>query len=386
MRILYPVPEYLPGESARFIQILNTCRALALGGGTVSLYAGIHRGVPQGKVLDVYGLDAPPGLNVIRLPVLRGALSWHVPFHLSFLLRAAEDPGVIFARYLKLAYFLLRNRWAHRCPVVFEAHEIFHKTTSRPGKAPALKKMEAYVYREADSVIAITASLAEEISGLFGRKADAVIPDGVGADFLDLPRHGRGTYLIYTGQLFPWKGVEILIRALSHLPGERVVIAGGSGESLDRLKRIAGDLHVDGRVEFLGTVPHAQVKKFLEEARVAVLPNLPGGVSMFTSPLKLFEYMAAGVPVVASDLPSLREVLRDGENAVLVTPGDPVALAAGIRRILDDEDFGARIALQARKEAAGYTWESRAARILEVLERVKKPERWDHSGQGAGGS
>ncbi len=369
MTILYPVPEVLPGGSARFIQILHTCRALAVRGSRVILCAGVRHGVPPGRIFDAYGIDAPSALEVVRLPVLRGALSWHGPFHLAFLARAAKEAGaVIFGRYIKLADFLLRNRWAHKLPVVFEAHEIFHETTERPGKADALKEMEARVHREADAVIAITASLAEAIERLFGRGAIPVIPDGVDPEFLGAARRGKGSYLLYVGQLYPWKGVEVFVRSLPYLPAERAVVVGGDGEALERLKRLAGELGVEGRVEFLGTVPHAGIRRFLEDALVAVLPNLDAGVSKFTSPLKLFEYMAAGVPVVASDLASLREVLRDGENALLVPPGDPRALADGIRSLLADEALAARIAARAREEAAGYTWDSRAARILEVLD------------------
>lgn len=372
MTILYPVPEILPGRSARFIQILNTCRALAGAGRRVILCAGVRHGVSAGGVLDAYGIDAPSSLEMVRLPVIRGALSWHGPFHLAFLARAAKESGaVVFVRYLKLADFLIRTRWVHNRPVVFEAHEIFHKTTERPGKAAGLKSLEASVYREADAVIAITASLAGEIAGLYGRKAEKVIPDGVGSEFLRIVRRGKGSYLLYTGQLYPWKGVETFIRSLSLLPDERAVVVGGDGEALEKLKGLAGDLGVAGRVEFTGTVPHAVMRTFLEEARVAVLPNLDIGVSRFTSPLKLFEYMAAGVPVVASDLASLREVLRGGENALLVTPGDPRALAEGIRALLADEALAVRIAAKAREEAAEYTWDRRAERILEVFDRLE---------------
>ena len=93
MKILYPVPEFLPGKSARFIQILNTCRALAESGCRVSLCAGVRPGVNPAEVFDTYGLDVPPGLELVRLPVLRGAISWHVPFHFSFLMKATKEPG-----------------------------------------------------------------------------------------------------------------------------------------------------------------------------------------------------------------------------------------------------------------------------------------------------
>lgn len=372
MTILYPVPEMLPGKSARFIQILNTCCALASAGCRVILCAGIRPGIPPAEVLDAYGLDAPSNLEMVRIPVLRGALSWHAPFHFAFLARAAKESGaVVFGRYLKLTHFLLRNRWVHKRPVVFESHEIFHQTTEKPGKTAALKSMESYVYREADAVIAITASLAGEIAEIFGREPEKVIPDGVGSEFLNVTRRGKGSYLLYVGQLYPWKGVEVLVRALPYLPGERAVIVGGSEEQIVPLRRLAESEDVADRILFAGTVPHAQVRGYLENARVAVLPNLDSGVSRFTSPLKLFEYMAAGVPIVASDIASLREILREGENAVLARPGDSEALASGIRSLLEDADLTVRISQRAREAAVNYTWDARARKIIGVLDRLR---------------
>ena len=87
----------------------------------------------------------------------------------------------------------------------------------------------------------------------------------------------------------------------------------------------------------------------------------------FTSPLKLFEYMAAARPIVASDLPALREVLRDGENALLVPPEDPVALAVAIRRLQEDPALAERLAGQAARDVRAYTWEERGRRIVEFL-------------------
>ena len=85
--------------------------------------------------------------------------------------------------------------------------------------------------------------------------------------------------------------------------------------------------------------------------------------------MKLFEYMASGRPIVASDLPSLREILRDEENALLVEPGNAVALTAGVQRIKDDAALGGRLALQALEDVREFTWARRAER-LEVLFRM----------------
>jgi glycosyltransferase involved in cell wall biosynthesis len=104
---------------------------------------------------------------------------------------------------------------------------------------------------------------------------------------------------------------------------------------------------------------------------VLALPNTPGRVSAaYTSPLKLFEYMASGRPMVASDLPALREVLRPDANAVLVEAGDAGALAAGLARVLADAALAARLAAQAREDVRAWTWDRRAERIEALLESM----------------
>jgi glycosyltransferase involved in cell wall biosynthesis len=90
-----------------------------------------------------------------------------------------------------------------------------------------------------------------------------------------------------------------------------------------------------------------------------------------TSPLKAFEAMAAGRPLAASDLPSSREVLRDGETALLVPPGDAGALAAALRRLLDDGALGARLAEAAWRDAAAYSWDARAKRLRALFDEVR---------------
>ena len=130
-------------------------------------------------------------------------------------------------------------------------------------------------------------------------------------------------------------------------------------------------LGIADRVEFRGFVPHAQVRAEIAGAGVAVLP-LPDNLMAryFTSPLKLFDYMAAGAPIVASDLPTVREVLADGDTALLVPPEDPAAMAAAIRRLLVNPGLADRLRRTAFDQVRAYTWDARAARIMEALERL----------------
>ena len=116
--------------------------------------------------------------------------------------------------------------------------------------------------------------------------------------------------------------------------------------------------------------------ELLRQASVLVLPNQASAISTrFTSPLKLFEYMAAGRAIVASDLPSIREVLNDRVNALLVTPGDAHALAEAIRSLLSDRGLARRLAEAAAKAAPQYGWDRRAERLEALFTKVTAPQR-----------
>jgi glycosyltransferase involved in cell wall biosynthesis len=133
-------------------------------------------------------------------------------------------------------------------------------------------------------------------------------------------------------------------------------------------------------VEFVGMVEPSRVSGLLAKGDVLVLPSVGAGPAVnYTSPLKLFEYMAAGKPIVASNLPSIREVLRDGENAVLVEPGSPTALTSGLRRVLEDRKLAERIASRAFDEVAEHSWDCRAERVEALLNEVMSGVQLDDS-------
>jgi glycosyltransferase involved in cell wall biosynthesis len=114
----------------------------------------------------------------------------------------------------------------------------------------------------------------------------------------------------------------------------------------------------------VGYVAPAQVAVQLAHADVLVVPNPPSAIStLATSPLKLFEYMAAGRAIVASDLPAIREVLTHDVNAWLVRAGDAAALADGIRHLAADRDLRQRLARAALASVAEYSWSRRAERL-----------------------
>jgi glycosyltransferase involved in cell wall biosynthesis len=172
---------------------------------------------------------------------------------------------------------------------------------------------------------------------------------------------------VYAGGLLEWKGVDLVVDAARALPGVYFAIAGGMAKDVRRLRARAGGL---ANLRIDGFQPPARVPLYLAAADLTVVPNRskPDISSRYTSPLKVFEAMAVGLPIVASDLPSLRELLEHERDAVLVPPDDPAALARGIERLAGDAALRAKLAARLRSRAAEHTWDARARRVLDWMD------------------
>ncbi|MEO6237451.1 MAG: glycosyltransferase family 4 protein [Vicinamibacterales bacterium] len=388
MRILYLADIRFPLERANGIQSMETCHALASRGHEVTLVVRPDSHRPARDPYMFYGLPRIPSLRIEVAPLTGPAASRRIGY-LTFAIgrsmgRTRQD--LVFTRDLGLASLLLRLPVSMRPPVVYEAHGIAADVAAAlpalltggaaasPAKLRRLSRREAHVWTSADAYVCITDGLRHELERRFGSRPQlAVVPDGARIAEVAPPpagehqEHDLAPFTIgYAGHLYPWKGVDLVIEAVAALQESHGLIIGGHDKEPDlaRVKAFAAELNCLMRVTFTGLLPPPDVAARLREAHVLALPNPASAISSsFTSPLKLFEYMAAGKPIVASDLPSLREVLRDGGNALLVEPGNPQALTAAIVRIKDDPALGDRLARQALQDVREFTWVRRAERL-----------------------
>lgn len=378
LKIIYPVPEAFPDHRARFIQIINTCHALAEIGCEIYLITNIKRGYSIKKIFDFYGLKEIENLKILCLPSRQinfGKLKVTINtfFHLS-LLRILKklnknEKTVIFLRHLKLANFLLKYRAFHKLPLVFEIHEIFHLTTTKR-RMEKIRNIEREVYSKSTCLICISDVLnrylidnMKIVNKIFS------IPDAVRSEWFDItPQHRE--YIIYCGSLYDWKGVDTLIKAMQYLNEEKLLIV-GYGDNINKLKILSEHLGVSDRIIFAGIVPHHRVPEHLAKAKLAVLPNKNEKTSLFTSPLKLFEYMAAGLPIVASDLPVFREILTQEENALFFESDNPLSLANAIKKFLISKELTERVSKNNKKLAENYTYKKRAEKIYAICNELK---------------
>jgi glycosyltransferase involved in cell wall biosynthesis len=420
LRILYFADIRFPLERANGIQTMETCYALGERGHEVELVVRPDTGKPARDPFEYYGLPPLTQLWIERAPASGPAAARRLGYLAFSVGRAAGSrrADVVFTRDLGVASLLLRIPRGLRPPVVYESHGyapdvaaalpelIATAATPAQAKLRRLERREAHVWQAAEGYVTITAALAADLAGKYGdRQRVAVVPDGVRIGIRDsgLGTHagvgirdlgvgirdagvgtgnagsgkqgaGRGFPIVaYAGHLYAWKGVDVLLEALALVPAVRGLIVGGheAEPDLGRVKELAERLGISARVTFTGLVAPARVPDLLRSAAILALPNPASAISnRFTSPLKLFEYMAAGRAIVASDLPSVREVLHDGVDALLVPPGDATALAEALRRLIAEPALAEQLARRAAEAAPGYSWSRRAERLEALFAQV----------------
>jgi glycosyltransferase involved in cell wall biosynthesis len=395
--VLVPADVRFPLERANGIQVVKTAAALARAGARTTLLVRASDPRTTDDVLALYGLLPHPCLEVRRLAV-RHRPGAHALPRAVFLARAAAAAlhglrrgAAVFTRDLQLAEMLVRLPRLAPGPVVYEAHAVeavmyrergaLYGTGEafQPRKERRLERRERTVWRRAHGFVATTAGIRDAFAAAHGPRTAAtrVIPNGC-----DVPEDRRFPGLsaespprvLYAGQLYPWKGVDVLVEAMAEVPGARLVILGGlAGEpDLARIRSLVSARGLADRVEMPGTVAPARVADELRRAAAVAVPFLKTGMTeAHTSPLKAFEAMAAGRPIVASDLPSSREVLRHGDNALMVPPGSAAELGAALRQLLADPGLARGLAEQAWADSPAYSWDARGRRIKDLIEELR---------------
>jgi glycosyltransferase involved in cell wall biosynthesis len=237
---------------------------------------------------------------------------------------------------------------------------------------------ERTVWRAADRVFAVTAVLGARITAVGVDPARLVItPNGINLDRFaarapvidapatDAPAAARRAVLGFIGFVRPWHGIEPVIEALAASTERFDFIIAGEGPARPTLEAMVAAFGLGAHVTFAGLVPRDAVPGFLAVIDIALQPRAVD----YASPLKLFEYMAAGCAIVAPDQPNLREILTDGETALLFEPENWSALWSCIARLASDPALRARLGAAARAEiiARDYTWAGNAARVIAAL-------------------
>jgi glycosyltransferase involved in cell wall biosynthesis len=399
--ILYFSDTRFPIERANGVQTMATCHALAARGHKVTLIVRPDTTSPARDPFAFYDLPKVPRFRIESIRGPRSPRARRAQFLLAALRRlVTRKADVAFTRDLGLAAFFLQLPAKRRPPVIYESHGVsvivsaeMPRLLGKPELEPSKQKLqrldrrERRVWKRANAYVTITRALRDELTSRYGpRKRLFVVPDGVRLPEAVKGRQARpdampeasasevvgspGPVAAYAGHLYPWKGVDTFVQALALAPGVAGLIVGGHPGEGDfaRVETLGRDLGLADRLTMTGLVPPGEVRARLERATMLVLPNTKSAISeRYTSPLKLFEYLSMGRPIIGSDLPSIREVLTNEETALLVDPGDADALARAMSRLASDPGLSAALGQRALALAPDYTWERRAERLEDVF-------------------
>src|SRR3989344_2648889 len=356
MKLLYATSIKYPSRYANRIQTWAMAEEFGKTLGAQFFLGGhdIKRELSRGNVVNIKGSTKSLFLAFRYLLFMRNTGITHV-----------------FCREDRLLFFIiLYNKIFFRLSLKFfyEIHYLPEKHDYRFAKALAW----------ADGLISISNATRNMLieRGMVGDKI-IVAPDGVNLESFEnlrpreqvLPEYSLPTdkkIVMYAGLFDDWKGYRTLLEASRHFDTTHVVLVmvGGKPEQVTALQSEYPQVH------FTGYLSADRLPELLKASDILVIPNSARFAisKYYTSPLKLFSYMAAGKPIVASDLPSLREILNE-KNAVLVLPDDAGALFQGISTVLANEVWGSQLGARAYQDVQNYTWQKRAGAILTFIKK-----------------
>ncbi|MDO8619919.1 MAG: glycosyltransferase [bacterium] len=378
-KIIYIANVRLPTEKAHGLQIMKMCEAFGKfevrsskfeekdSRIEVELVVPRRRNPITEDPFDYYGVER--NFTVTRIPTLDIVSFGRVGFWVE------QTLFLLFARlYLfgKKCFVYTREE-----ATGFFFRNNFLELHTLPAHEGAVHRL---LWRRARHIFVLTTLMKEQLMewGISEQKL-TVLPDAVDFNAFDISISKEDArkklflpldkkIVLYTGSFFryPWKGVDTLLEVAQNYQKEEVlfVLVGGSERELKQAK----EKYPGKNIVLLGHESPRAIPLFLKASDVLVLPNKSGYEmsEKHTSPLKLFEYMASGRPIVSSDIPSLREVLTEKE-AIFFKPNDPKDLARVLAELLNNSVLADSLSESAREKAKSYTWDKRAERALGVL-------------------
>ncbi|MBI2610940.1 glycosyltransferase family 4 protein [Candidatus Kaiserbacteria bacterium] len=361
--IAYVTSVRLPTDRAHGYAIMKMCEQFAAHGAQVELYVPTRRHGIKEDPFMYYAIKPTFSIRKLWATDLLGkfensraafALD-QLTFLLSLLMHRFGNT-IVYTRDYQVALF------ARAREIVLEIHNIPERTF-----------LFFRALSRASKLVVISNGLKDAlVQGGVPSEKIVVAPDAVDLEEFDIQpsrdiwrNYGvdpNKKIVLYTGHFYGWKGGETLANAAKYLPdGVETVLMGGVDRELAEFKKT----YASDRVHVIGYQPRENMPSVTMTADVLVLPNSakPKISSHYTSPLKLFQYMAAGVSIVASDLPSIREILTD-DTAFWFAPDDERALARQIEYVLSHPDEAREKAERAADAIKQYTWTNRARMTL----------------------
>lgn len=371
-KIVYVSNANIPSESASSVHVMKMCEAFAKNEVDITLLIPNHYDKEKYKDTDAYEFY---GVKTI-FPIKR----------IKFIQKNVKGireifysiSAVLYTKFIKRPDLMMtRKIMAARIaamigmPYVLELH-----TGTEPTHYSLSKTLHS---RHMKKLVVISESLKKYMMEKYNLSAGQimVLPDAVDLseyEKLDtsLKLDEEKLKIAYVGSLYPGKGIETIVRLAALDKENQYDVYGGRGP-LEKWQQLKEEIH--SNVNFMGQIENAKVAKTLIQYDVVLMPysnkvEVYGeDLTNYMSPLKMFEYMASGRVIVSSDLPVIREILTDRQDAYLVEPDNVNVWYVAIQGILTNQQEAEQIANNAKQKVEEYTWEKRAYRVKEIMEK-----------------
>jgi phosphatidylinositol alpha-mannosyltransferase len=364
MRILLACPYDWNAPGGVQVHVRGLANALAAGGHEPVILAPSASAFVEPDVVVVgRPLRVPYGGKVA--PICPSRSSWR---RVRGFLRVVE-PDVVHVHEPFSPSTSMFATLSSAAPVVATYHAHHERSRLLRAAAPVLRSVADRI----DAHLAVSNAAAAFVADVV--RADVeVVPNAVDVERFAGPAElppgiPEGRILLWASRLDPQKGFPVAVRAFEALVRRGIdvsFVVVGAGGDRDAVQALAPD--VRARIRLVGAVPNAELHRY-HAAADAYVAAATGHESFG---VVLVESMAAGVPVVATDIPGYREVVRDGVDGILVPPNDAPALAEALARVLEDREFATRLSESGRRRAAAYSWDAVAPRIEAVYARVAR--------------
>jgi|YNPNPStandDraft_1061719.scaffolds.fasta_scaffold03689_2 glycosyltransferase involved in cell wall biosynthesis len=348
------------------------------------------RGVPEDNRFHLFEPNYGLGRNIPRLPevVYSHQLKCFIDKHWD-----EWSPCFVYQRYSLYNFTGVWLKASYCVPLVCEYNgsEAWVSRHWGEGRLPhegLATRIEHLNLRAADVITVVSKPLLDELNqrGIDPNKV-IVNPNGVDPDTYSPDVDGsvvRAAYGLegktvvgFIGTFGKWHGAEVLAEAFASILSRRPALRSklqllliGDGVTLSLTKQLLNERGVAECVTYTGQIPQEQGPAHLAACDILISPQVPNpdGSRFFGSPTKLFEYMAMGKGIVASDLDQIGQVLNHEHSAILVKPGDVESLSAGIETLVDKPELRYKLGANARRDVvAHYTWKEHTRRILDKL-------------------
>lgn len=370
MKIVCIAASFVPSNAANSIQVIKVCQAFVQLGHEVTLLVPGNIQIPWEEIKQHYGVEATFDIRWVA----ENLIFRRYDFALKAVLIAQKlKPDLIYTWVLQAAVLSL---W-QKLPTIIEMHDLIK------GRVGPWLFRQFWKSKTPKRVLSITQALKDILVSDFkplAQKEHILIgPDGVDLERYQnhiSPEEARSQLKIqnkftagYTGHFYEGRGIELMFQIAQAMPDVHFLWVGGNPQDVNFWRERIESVEIKN-VTLTGFVDNSKISTYQFASDILLMPysasiSVSGGgnTAEIASPMKMFEYMAAGRAIISSDLPVIHEVL-DEETAIFCPPGNTQAWISAIKYLRDEHEFRIKIGRNAREKVVGYSWKARGVHAL----------------------